>query len=135
MRRVFTSVVGSVGRVVRIQRVSGVGNVKQLEKVEKVENVEKAENVEEVEGADSLLNNLLRVRRTAPEVLYVANELAAKRLIRHLKPHLTKSPPENLLEINPGFGYLTKELLNLNFPKINLFETSSSYDRFLMVGF
>ncbi|XP_077300370.1 mitochondrial transcription factor B2 [Arctopsyche grandis] len=115
MKRLFTSVCGATkqSRVGRVGGVEGVSGVK-------------------LEGAEPLLNNLLRMRRSTPEVLYVASESAAKRLISHLKPCLEKSTPENLLEINPGFGYLTKELLDLHFPKINLYETSSNYEQFLM---
>lgn len=81
---------------------------------------------------DTTINNLLRVRRLAPDSVYVGSKSAARRLISELQPHLTNDRP--LLEINPGFGFLTRELLSLDIPKIKLFESSSEYEKYLKVS-
>lgn len=81
---------------------------------------------------ETTITSLLRVRRCAPDSIYVGSKAAARRLISELRPHLTNNRP--LLEINPGFGFLTRELVNLDIPKIKLFESSSEYEQYLKVG-
>lgn len=68
---------------------------------------------------------LLRRKIKTPEHLYVANPNTAKLISSYLVQDIAKDKP--FVEINPGLGFLTKEILERTENKIMLFEANESF--------
>ncbi|KAH8382513.1 hypothetical protein KR009_003928 [Drosophila setifemur] len=70
-------------------------------------------------------DKLLTRKQKVPTHMYIANSEAAQRIDQYLKPHLQKSRCETVLEINPGAGHFTRQLLDkeTQFKRIILLES------------
>lgn len=76
--------------------------------------------------------NLLKKYKT-PESMYLINKNTAKNITNTLLGYINKGAP--LVEVNPGFGFLTQELLQCQDNPIYLYEVSHNFTQFLSVSF
>lgn len=67
---------------------------------------------------------LLRKYKT-PEIMYLINENSAQHIAEILKNNVDSNSP--IVEVNPGFCFLTKEILKWHKEKIYLYETSNNF--------
>ncbi|XP_047536831.1 dimethyladenosine transferase 2, mitochondrial [Vanessa atalanta] len=72
--------------------------------------------------------NLLR-KYKSPETMYLINHKTAKEITETLVKYLRKDAP--VVEVNPGFGFLTRELLRCQPNRIYLYESSNHFVQFL----
>ncbi|CAH2094591.1 unnamed protein product [Euphydryas editha] len=77
---------------------------------------------------DIVPKSLLR-KYKAPETMYLINRNTAKDITDILKKYINKDAP--VVEVNPGLGYLTQELLQCQKNRIYLYETSNHFVQFL----
>lgn len=74
-----------------------------------------------------------RQHSKAPLDLYIASKNTARNIVEHLKPYLKMDVP--LVEVNPGLGVLTKELLKANTGKLIVFEPNVDFTKSIEVEF
>lgn len=75
--------------------------------------------------------HLLKKYKT-PESMYLINKKTAKNIANTLVNYINKEAP--LVEVNPGFGYLTQELIRCQDNSIYLYEVSHNFTKFLSVS-
>jgi dimethyladenosine transferase 2 len=80
---------------------------------------------EQVDILRKFPEKLLRKKIKTPEHLYIADPNTAKIISKYLIQDVVKEKP--FLEINPGLGLLTKELLDNTENKILLFEAEEKF--------
>lgn len=80
---------------------------------------------------DKIPKSLLR-KYKAPETMYLINKNTAKCITETLETYIGKKSP--IVEINPGFGYLTRELLVRRNNPIYLYEISNHFSQHLTVS-
>ncbi|XP_026760681.2 dimethyladenosine transferase 2, mitochondrial [Galleria mellonella] len=73
---------------------------------------------------EQLPKGLLKKYKT-PESMYLINKKTAKIIAATLNKHIDESSP--VVEVNPGLGYLTKELLNSQINHIYMFESLNHF--------
>lgn len=74
---------------------------------------------------------MLKKRKKSNDVFYVADKLAASKIIKEFKKDLPANKP--ILEINPGIGLLTKYLIQDTPNDLFLYENDASmYDELLV---
>ncbi|KAH9639240.1 hypothetical protein HF086_014104 [Spodoptera exigua] len=73
-------------------------------------------------------NSLLRKYKT-PESMYLINKKTAKDIVNTIKNNINNNSP--LIEVNPGFGFLSEELLQCQKNPIYMFEMSSQFSSHL----
>nr|XP_003702653.2 PREDICTED: dimethyladenosine transferase 2, mitochondrial [Megachile rotundata] len=71
------------------------------------------------------LHNFLSQRKKQT-IIYLMNDEVAKQFVVLIKDDLLKNMKQ-VVEINPGLGLLTKELLQANVPFIHLYESNTQY--------
>lgn len=76
--------------------------------------------------------SLLR-KYKAPETMYLINENTARNITETLKKYIEKDAP--VVEVNPGPGLLTQELLQCQKNKLYLYETSNHFAQLLKVSY
>ncbi|XP_049877700.1 dimethyladenosine transferase 2, mitochondrial [Pectinophora gossypiella] len=76
---------------------------------------------------DKLPKSLLR-KYKAPESMYLINRQTAKEIANAVQNHLDDSP---VVEVNPGLGFLSEELLKRHKSHHYIYETSSHFTPFL----
>lgn len=76
--------------------------------------------------------SLLR-KYKAPETMYLINENTARNITETLKKYIEKDAP--VVEVNPGPGLLTQELLQCQKKKLYLYETSNHFAQLLKVRY
>ncbi|CAH0728458.1 unnamed protein product, partial [Brenthis ino] len=77
---------------------------------------------------DVMPKTLLKKYKT-PETMYLINKKTAKDITSTILNYLNKEAP--IVEVNPGFGFLTQELLQCQKKPIFLYETSNHFTQFL----
>lgn len=80
---------------------------------------------------DVMPKTLLKKYKT-PETMYLINKKTAKDITSTILNYLNKEAP--IVEVNPGFGFLTQELLRCQKNPIFLYETSNHFIQFLNVS-
>lgn len=80
---------------------------------------------------DKLPKSLLRKYKT-PESMYLINKNTAKSISKTLKKHISADSP--VVEVNPGLGFLSEELLQNWSNHIHMFETSSHFSQHINVS-
>lgn len=83
------------------------------------------------EIVDKIPKSLLR-KYKAPETMYLINKNTAKCITETLESNIGKESP--IVEINPGFGFLTRELLERRKNPIYLYEISNHFSQYLTVS-
>ncbi|KAM3956546.1 mitochondrial transcription factor B2 [Aphomia sociella] len=73
---------------------------------------------------DQLPKGLLKKYKT-PESMYLINKQTAKDIAKTLKKHIDKDSP--LIEVNPGLGFLSQELLKLQINHIYMYESLNHF--------
>lgn len=68
----------------------------------------------------------------SPENMYLINKGAAKHIVNTIQKYLKRNGP--LVEVNPGFCFLTEELLKTLKRKVYLYESSHNFNEFLSVS-
>ncbi|XP_075982659.1 mitochondrial transcription factor B2 [Anticarsia gemmatalis] len=77
---------------------------------------------------DKVPRGLLR-KYKAPESMYLINKKTAKEIVHTIKDSINGSSP--IIEVNPGFGFLTEELLQCQNNPIFLYESSNQFSSYL----
>ncbi|XP_050674992.1 dimethyladenosine transferase 2, mitochondrial isoform X2 [Leptidea sinapis] len=77
---------------------------------------------------DRIPKNLLKRYKT-PETMYMINKKSAKLICDTVKCHFDKNAP--IVEVNPGFGFLTEEILQCQENPVYLYEHAKYFDPFL----
>ncbi|CAH2258298.1 jg10524 [Pararge aegeria aegeria] len=77
---------------------------------------------------DKVPKSLLKKYKT-PESMYLINKNTAKCITETFINYISKNSP--IVEINPGFGFLTQELLECQKDPIYLYEISNHFSQFL----
>lgn len=80
---------------------------------------------------EKLPRSLLRKYKT-PESMYLINTKTAREIAETIRNHVNEESP--VVEVNPGLGYLSKELLQCTKNHIYLYETSSHFSPHLEVS-
>lgn len=80
---------------------------------------------------DKLPKTLLR-KYKAPESMYLINKNTASNIAKAVKSKLVGDAP--VVEVNPGLGFLTQELLKSDIKHIYLYESSNHFDAVLKVS-
>lgn len=75
---------------------------------------------------------LLKIHQVVPESLYLVSSSTAKSIVNLIGDKLKGNIP--VVEVNPGIGCLTKELLNHGITDICLFESSPFHQTSLTVS-
>lgn len=75
---------------------------------------------------------LLKIHQVVPESLYLVSSSTAKSIVNLIGDKLKGNIP--VVEVNPGIGCLTKELLNYGITDISLFESSPFHETSLTVS-
>ncbi|XP_035449183.1 dimethyladenosine transferase 2, mitochondrial [Spodoptera frugiperda] len=78
--------------------------------------------------ANKIPNSLLRKYKT-PESMYLINKKTAKEIVKTIKDSINNDSP--LIEVNPGFGYLSEELLRCQKNPIYMYEMSNQFSSHL----
>ncbi|KAG7297932.1 hypothetical protein JYU34_018687 [Plutella xylostella] len=78
---------------------------------------------------ESIPKTLLRKYKT-PESMYLIHKQTATVIAETLKEHLNTGSP--VVEVNPGFGFLTEELLKHRIEPLHLYEVSNNFSPFIM---
>ncbi|XP_050069764.1 dimethyladenosine transferase 2, mitochondrial [Anopheles maculipalpis] len=96
------------------------------------------EHFQTAEGMDASVlkhfpSSILRKSSLNTERFYIANRATAERIADIIAHDLPPDRP--LLEINPGPGLLTKELLKRNITNLRLYETESAFEARLRSSF
>ncbi|CAH0594269.1 unnamed protein product [Chrysodeixis includens] len=73
---------------------------------------------------DKIPRTLLRKYKT-PESMYLINQKSAKDIVNTIQNHINDDSP--LVEVNPGFGFLSEELLKCQKKPIYMYEMSSQF--------
>lgn len=81
--------------------------------------------------ANKIPNSLLRKYKT-PESMYLINKKTAKEIVKTIKDSINNDSP--LIEVNPGFGYLSEELLRCQKNPIYMYEMSNQFSSHLCVS-
>lgn len=81
---------------------------------------------------DQIPKHLLK-KYKAPETMYLINKKTATEIVNILNNNIEKKSP--IVEVNPGFGYLTNELLKTCKNNLYLFESSNQFSKFLEVSY
>ncbi|CAG4953924.1 unnamed protein product [Parnassius apollo] len=76
---------------------------------------------------EKLPKSLLRKYKT-PESMYLINKKTAKEIAKSVVSYLDEDSP--LVEINPGFGLLSEELLKYHTKHLYLYETSAHFSQY-----
>ncbi|XP_073950361.1 mitochondrial transcription factor B2 isoform X2 [Choristoneura fumiferana] len=77
---------------------------------------------------DRLPRSLLRKYKT-PESMYLINKSTAKVIAQTVKKHLNEHSP--IVEVNPGLGLLSIELLHCQKKQLYMYETSNHFTQYL----
>ncbi|XP_013170932.1 PREDICTED: dimethyladenosine transferase 2, mitochondrial [Papilio xuthus] len=77
---------------------------------------------------EKLPRPLLRKYKT-PESMYLINTTTAKEIAETVRNHINEESP--IVEVNPGLGFLSKELLQCTKNHLYLYETSSHFTQHL----
>ena len=80
---------------------------------------------------DKVPNALLKKYKT-PESMYLINKKTAKAIVNTIKDRINNNSP--LIEVNPGFGFLSAELLQCQKCPIYMYEMSSQFSTHLSVS-
>ncbi|XP_045776377.1 dimethyladenosine transferase 2, mitochondrial [Maniola jurtina] len=80
------------------------------------------------EIVDKVPKTLLK-KYKAPETMYLINKNTAKNITETLVNYISNDAP--IVEINPGFGFLTRELLQCQKKSIYLYEISNHFSQFI----
>lgn len=88
-------------------------------------------SAENRELIDRLPKTLLRKYKT-PESMYLINRNTAKVISKTIKDHLDTNSP--LIEVNPGLGLLSQELLECQSGHIYMYESLNSFSSNLNVS-
>lgn len=75
---------------------------------------------------------LLKIHKIVPESLYLVSSSTANSIVNLIGDKLKGNIP--VVEVNPGFGILTKELLNYGITDLCLFESSPFHQTSLTVS-
>lgn len=86
---------------------------------------------EYVDVKDRLPSSLLRKYKT-PESMYLINKSTAKVIAQTVKKHMNEYSP--MVEVNPGLGLLSMELLQCNKNQLYMYETSNHFTQYLNVS-
>lgn len=90
------------------------------------------ENSEEYRDVkDKLPNSLLRKYKT-PESMYLINKKTAKYIAKTVTSHINEESA--VVEVNPGLGFLSEELLHCMSNHIYMYETSNHFSPHLNVS-
>lgn len=81
---------------------------------------------------DKIPRTLLRKYKT-PESMYLINQKSAKEIVDTIQKHISDDSP--LIEVNPGFGFLSEELLKCQTKPIYMYEMSSQFASNLTVSY
>lgn len=80
---------------------------------------------------DKVPRSLLRKYKT-PESMYLINRKTAKHIANNIKDNVSVGSP--IIEVNPGFGFLTEELLECQSNPIFMYELSNQFSFHLSVS-
>lgn len=81
---------------------------------------------------DKLPDRLLRKNRKVPDDLYLIDRKIGKRIADIIIPDLKKSTGV-IIETNPGFGFVTKELLMAGFTNLHIYESTVAFRNYFFV--
>lgn len=80
---------------------------------------------------DKVPNALLKKYKT-PESMYLINKKTAKAIVNTIRDRINNNSP--LIEVNPGFGFLSEELLQSQKCPIYMYEMASQFSTHLSVS-
>lgn len=80
---------------------------------------------------DKLPKSLLK-KFKSPESMYLINKQTAKHITKALESHLDKDC--SIIEVNPGLGILTNELLQCQKNRIYIYESLNHFTPYLQVS-
>ncbi|XP_041969892.1 dimethyladenosine transferase 2, mitochondrial [Aricia agestis] len=86
--------------------------------------LESSEDYKEI--LDKIPKHLLK-KYKAPETMYLINKKTAAQIVSNINNKIEKNSP--IVEVNPGFGYLTKELLSAHNNNLFLYEVSNHFTK------
>lgn len=87
---------------------------------------------EYAELKDHMPKSLLR-KFKAPESMYLINRKTAKDIANTIRDYLEPQLP--VIEVNPGFGFLSEELLQLPLDHIYMYEISNNFSPYKNVSY
>ncbi|XP_063367717.1 dimethyladenosine transferase 2, mitochondrial [Cydia amplana] len=87
------------------------------------------ENTPEYAGIRNQIPKFLLRKYKAPESMYLINEGTAKEIVQAVKKNLIIHSP--IVEVNPGLGILSKELLQCQKTHLYMYESSSHFSQYL----
>lgn len=82
---------------------------------------------------DDIPVRLLRKNRKAPDDLYLVDAAVAADVAASLKPYIL-SGNKTILETNPGFGFITRELLDYGVKRMQLYESTVCFRDHILVS-
>lgn len=89
-------------------------------------------NSQEYKNIINRIPRTLLKKYKTPETMYLINENTAKEITTVVNLHMNKCSP--IVEVNPGFGFLTQELLKCQSNPIYLYESSHHFTQLLTVS-
>lgn len=95
---------------------------KLLETSDVIKYLESSPDYEEIK--DKVPRPLLR-KYKAPENMYIINKKTAKEIVNTIKDKINSTSP--IIEVNPGFGFITEELLKYYNNSIYMYETYNQF--------
>lgn len=90
------------------------------------------ENNPEYHGIQNQIPKSLLRKYKTPESMYLINKTTAKEIANTIKNHLNGDSP--VVEVNPGLGYLSHELLRCHNGHLYMYETLNHFSQCLSVS-
>lgn len=90
------------------------------------------ENDSEYKNLICKLPKSLIKKYKSPESMYLINKKTANNIVNTIRNHLDEKSP--IIEVNPGLGFLSEEILKNGHNHLYLYETSNHFSEYIKVG-
>lgn len=103
-------------------------NKKQMNEIKTyLSTIDSMLNVKEI-----IPNRFLKRNNKYPDDLYLVDAEIAKKIVSTIKPYIANDN-KSVIETNPGFGYITKGLLDKGLQKMHVYESTVYFRNYILV--